>query len=311
MKKIICFLFFFCALTAAVKVSADTTADGPDLRPLVCIDADKIVNKTSVRRANFSGLVDRLTHELVQCGIYRVMTMKDFAATLVDNEKFAVAADDGGKGTKTQTPAYSIRLTVTAYGISNEKGKDVLYGNVGLNAVASVEFILTLVDGRSGQTLKSANISSTKVAQVQAIAGERKRGNYDQIALQAACKDASQKVVRELLKFTPFYVLDVNGQQVMIDAPASVAPAGSTFDIFKLGRAIRNRRTGKVIRRETRICTIRITNPGEDGSTGVIFQLYTNDPVKTDYIARPAEVPAAAVQAPAQSAPAPSVAAPF
>ena len=287
-------------------------ADGPDMRPLVCIEKDKIANKTDNRRANFSALIDRLNHNLVQCGIYRVIDMQNLADVLKDNEKFAAVADDGGKETKIQTPGFFIRMNVTQYGFSSEVQRDALYGQTSRNEVATVELILTLVDMRTGQTVKSANISRTAVAAATAAPGSAKAGNYREQSLQEACRYVCEDILKVLYQFTPFYVMDVNGQEVMIDAPAQVAPVNSTFDIFKTGKAIRNRRTGKVTRRETKICTIVITAPGEDGSTGRVFQLYTQDPVKVDYIARPATAPAAvAAPATAPTAPVGTAAAPF
>lgn len=310
MKLMKYFLPVLCLCALILNLAAEEV-DGPDMRPLVCIEKDKIANKTDNRRANFSALIDRLNHNLVQCGIYRVIDMQNLADVLKDNEKFAAVADDGGKATNIQTPGFFIRMNVTQYGFSSEVQRDVLYGQNSRNDVATVELLLTLVDMRTGQTVKSANISRTAVAAVTAAPGSAKAGNYREQSLQEACRYVCEDIMKELYRFTPFYVIDVNGQDVMIDAPASVATAGSMFDIFKTGKAIRNRRTGKVIRRETRICTISITTPGEDGSTGRVVQLYTNDPVKTDYIARPAAAPVVVTAPAAAPAPTGTAAAPF
>ena len=285
------------------------SASEQDMRPRVCIDTKKVVNKTDDPRANFQGLIDRLNHELVQCGMYRVIRMADFESTLVDNEKFAVAADDGGQKTNIKTPGYFIRLTVMKYGHSHEKRRDVLYGSETLNQVATVELILTLVDMRTAETITSRNIKRTAIANVNAGIGERKVGNYDEQSMQSATKYVCLDIINELVKYTPFNVMDVNGQEIMIDAPPSIAKVGSLFDIFKAGKAIRNRRTGKVTLRETKICTISITSVGEDSCTGNIVKVYTQEPVKVDYIVRPST--AVVVQQAAPAAAAPSAAAPF
>lgn len=296
--------FFPVILTAAVWAlsgfAAEAEADGPDLRPIVCIDKDKIVNKTPQKDANFSALIDRLGHELVQSSVYRVVDMKNLAGALKLNEKFAVAGDDGGKKTEIRTPGFFIRLTISRYGFTTEKSQDAIYGVVSHKEFATVELILTVVDMKTAQIVKSANISRSAAANTAAAPGSAKIGNFREQALQEACQYVCQDIVKELLKLTPFYVMDVNGNEIMIDAPASVAPAGALFDIFSVGKAIRNRRTGKVTRRETKICTIRITKPGEDGSSGQVVLLYAQEPVKVDYIARPAVT--AAPQAPANSA---------
>ena len=306
MKSLKYFLAVLMLCSVSVRITAEE-ADGPDMRPIVCIEKDKIHNKTDNRRANFAPLIDRLNHELVQSGIYRVIDMQNLADVFKDNEKFAVAADDGGNKTNIQTPGFFIRMSISQYGISSERSRDVLYGQTNLAEVATVELILTVVNMRTAETIKSANIKAAVAASVTAAPGSVKQGNYREQALQEASKAACQDILKELFKLTPFYVMDVNGYEVMIDAPASVAPVGSMFDIFKTGKAIRNRRTGKVTRRETKICTIRITAPGEDGSTGQVVQLYVQEPVKADYIARPVNAAPVAAAAPATAAPAPAV----
>ena len=280
------------------------------MRPRVCIDTKKIVNKTDNPKANFSALIDRLNHELVQCGMYRVMNMKDLESTLVDNEKFAVAADDGGNKTNIKTPGFYIRLAVTQYGISKERANDRVYGTSSLNSVATVELILTLVDMKTAETISSRNIKRTAVASISAVPGEVKTGNYHEQALQGANQAVCQDIIKELVKYTPFSVMDVTGNEVMIDAPPSMAKVGTLFDIFKPGRAIRNKRTGKVTRRETKLCTIQITSAGEDSCTGQIVKIYVQEAVQPDYIVRPST---AVLAAPAQAAaPAvPTAAAPF
>ena len=312
MKTAKLLLALFSFMGVIISLAANTT-DGPDMRPMVCIEKDKIQNRTDNKRANFIAMVDRLNHELVQCGLFRVIEMQNLADALKDNEKFAAVADDGGKGTAIKTPGFFIRMNILRYGISSERQVDRLYNKSKLSEVATVELILLVVDMRTSQTVKSVNIKRQATASVSAVGISRKVGNYREQALQEACQYVCQDIVKELIKLTPFYVMDVEGASIMIDAPNTVAPAGSLFDIFKTGKAIRNRRTGKVTRRETKICTIRITVPGEDGCKGEIVRSYVNVPVKVDYIARFASTPAvAAPAAPAAPIPAePSAANPF
>jgi hypothetical protein len=301
-------------LLAAALVSFAASAlhaddEGQDTRPIVCIESKKIQNKTDNPKANFSALVDRLNHELTQSGVYRVMDMKNLAAVHADTEKFAAATDDEGNQTKIQTPGFFVRMTILQYGVSSEKQRDALYGHVSGNEVATIELILTLVDMKTATTVASKNIKRTAMASVSVAPGGVKSGNYREQSLQEACSYTCQDIVKELIRYTPFYVMDCSGNSVMIDAPASVAPVGALFDIFETGKAVRNRRTGKVTRRETKICTIRITRPGEDGSYGNIVQFFAKKPVKVDYVARPAMITAPPAAVPAVRAP--SAAAPF
>lgn len=279
----------------------DDVTEGKDMRPIVSIDVANIKNKTDNPHANFQALIDRLNHELVQTGIYQVLNMEDLEKTLVDSEKFAVAADDGGTKTAVSSPAFYIRMTITTYGFSNEKTLDFYNVSERGDYVATVELILNLVNARTATTVASGNISATSLASNTSYQGQRKIGNYSEQALQAACKSACQKIVRELVKHTPFYVLDVEGNQVVTDIPPSVGKVGAYFDVYKPGRKIRNRRTGKVTQKETRITTIRLTSIGEDSSTGEIIYQPTS-PVTDKCIVRP--VPRQAQAAPQPGNPA-------
>ena len=316
---------FITGLLAAVIGFGVYAAGEQDMRPRVCIDTKKIVNKTDNPKANFSGLIDRLNHELVQCGMYRVMNMQDLESTLVDNEKFAVAADDGGNKTNIKTPGFYIRMTVTRYGWGERQITDIIHGSgIRRKLTANVELILTLVDMQTAETIKSCNIICEETDGKTYHAGERvqvdrrdrnnirfdKMNNDTEQILQAANQKACQKIIMELVKVTPFSVMDVNGNEIMIDAPASIAPNGTLFDIFKPGRAIRNKRTGKVTRRETKLCTIKITSAGEDSCTGQIVTIYVQEAVQPDYIVRPSTEKSAA-PAPAAAPAVPTAAAPF
>lgn len=308
MKKVISYIFVLLSLLSVQGLAA-AEEDAKDTRAIICIDTQKLVNKTDIKRANFSALVDRLTHEFTSNGVYRVVTMENFAAALTDLEKWTAGADVDAGGTKIVPPAYQIRLTVVKYGISSAVGRN-MYGSTTRNEFADVEFIMTIVDAKTALTMKSVNISSRKMANAAVAARTKRISNDREQVLQAACQDACKKAVAEMMKYAMFYVIDVNGQQVTIDAPPSVAAVGSSFDIFKTGKKIRNRRTGKVRLQEIKVATIRITAQNEEDCTGAVAQTYTRDQIKTDYIARPAQQQFVPVTA-APGAVAPSGARPF
>ena len=258
------------AVLCAGAVFAQAQQDGPDTRPIVSIDAKDIKNKTGNPGANFQALIDRLTHELTQTGIYRVLNMEDMAKALTDSEKFTAAADDGGVKTAIRSHAFYIRMTVTAYGFSSGSANDYYTQAQNHTETARVELILTMVNARTGITVASKNIDAASITQVTAQAGQTVSGNYNEQALQAACQTACKKIVAELIRYTPFYILDIENNQITTDIPASAAKVGDLFDIFALGKKIRNRRTGKVIQSETKIGLLRLISVGEDSSTGVL-----------------------------------------
>ncbi len=303
--KIICgAVLLTCSVFSTLQ--AQEMEEGPDMRPLVSIDVKGIKNKTDQPNANFSALIDRLNHELVQTGIYRVMNEEDFEKVLIDAEKYGAAADDGGAQTAVSTPAFFIRMAITTYGNFTDRAKDLYSGGKTLRDVAKVELILTLVDGRTGVPLKSGNISGTAIAKVSAEFGESKIGNYQEQALQAACQDACKKIVKLLVQYTPFYILSIEGDQVMTDIPPSIGQVGALYDVFKLGKVIKNRRTGKILRSEKRIGTIQLISLSEEYSTGKIVE--ASGTITEECILKPA---VRVAPAPRRQPPPPSSAVPF
>lgn len=255
-------LFFFAILgTSAAFAQAEVAEeDGPDIRPMVYIDAKAIENKSDNKEANFKGLIDRLNNGLTECSIYRVINLSDLTAGAADDDLFKVVADDGGKESKVETPAMKVYMTVMQYGFAKAKSQD-MYGTATATYQAKIELILKVVDMRTKETLKSKNISRT------AIGTATTQANLVEQVLQEANKLVVNDIIDELIKITPFYVLDVENDEVVIDAPANRLVKGQELPVFKKGKAIRNRRTGKVTARESQVATIYVVTIGEDSVT--------------------------------------------
>lgn len=252
-------------LTAAILFAAPVFAEddveaGPDMRPYVYIDAKAIENKTDNSGANFKGLIDRLDNGLTECGIYRVINSKSISEGTKDDDAFSVVADDGGKESKIETPAMKIYMTVMQYGFASSSGTD-MYGKSSSTRQAKIELILKVVDMRTKETLKSKNISrsATGVATAQANLAEQ--------VLQEANKKVVNDIISELVKLTPFNVLDVEEGEVVVDAPASSVKPGMQLVVYKKGKALRNRRTGKVTAKQKKVAVIGVVTIGEDSVT--------------------------------------------
>jgi len=151
-------------------------------------------------------------------------------------------------------------MTVMQYGFAKTDSQD-MYGNATAIYQAKIELILKVVDMRTKETLKSKNISraATGTATTQA--------NLIEQVLQEANKMVVNDIIDELIKITPFYVLDVENDEVVIDAPANRLVKGQELPVFKKGRAIRNKRTGKITARESQVATIYVVTLGEDSVT--------------------------------------------
>lgn len=297
-------------VSAAYADDDDDVKDGPDTRALVHIGAQYIENKTDDPKANFKGMIDRLDFSLSACGVYRVINEKSLGDGMKNDEKFSVAADDGGKKSNVSTPDMLVYLTIMQYGFAKTAGTD-MYGQSSATQQAKIELILKVVDARTKETLGNPqNISRSATGTATATA------NLTEQVLQTANKQVVDDIVDALVKLTPFNVLDVENGEVVVDVPSTKVKPGQQLTVLKKGKKIKNKRTGKVTAKESQVATIGVQTLSEDSVT---CKLLTGE-IKPDedaeegceydkYVVR---IPTGAPQAPAVvpvAAPAPATAA--
>lgn len=307
MKKML-LAFAAMASVAWVAFAEDETENGPDMRPLVFVDEKAIENKTNVANVNFGGLVDRLNHALVESGIYRVLTPKDIGAGLVDDQLFASLATDGGKESTMKTPALKVSLTIMQYGYAQASNQD-MYGKTTATQQAKIELILRVVDMRSRETLKAKNLSRSATGKSAA------ESNLGEQVLQEACRLVVGDIVETLVSLTSFYVLDVENGEVVVDVPSNRVKPGQQLVVYKKGRKIRSKRTGKVTARESQVAVLGVQTLSEESVTckllsgaiapdanaaeGCEYDAYMVRIPETDGIQPPAPTAAPAVSTPA------------
>lgn len=247
-----------CAI-GAVYARAEEE-NGPDVRPLVFVDEKAIENKTDVSKANFSGLVDRLNNALTESGIYRVLTPKDIGAGLVDDQLFKSLATDGGGENELRTPALKIAMTIMQYGYASAASRD-MYGRSSATMQAKIELVIRVVNMRSRETVKSKNISRSATGNATA------QSNLGEQVLQTALKTVVDDIVETLVTLTPFSVLDVENGEVTVDVPPNRVKPGQQLIVYKRGRKVRNKRTGKITAKESQVAVIGVQTLSEDSVT--------------------------------------------
>ncbi len=318
MEKIKWVLVAAAVSAATAPAWAEDDEKGEDTRPYVSINQEDIVNKTPNKTANFSSFIDRLNNDLVETGLYRVMSMEDAMKAVKKADQMSVIADDGGGGTKIATPGFFVGMTITTYGVTDAASQNALTGAATGSRVAKIELILKVVDARTAETIKSKNIDGSAVGQVTGAAS-----NLREQVLQSAMKKACEKIVYELIKLTPFGVLDVENGVVSLDVPGSLkimgkpVQPGTQFVVSKLSKGKKSKRTGKVTRSEKQVALVSVTSVGEDSCSaqilsGAITPIGDDEDTQYDpYIVKINEG-AAATPIPAAAAPAPdNGAAPF
>ena len=237
----------------AAKKEADAKADeAEDVRPLIPIYRDNIENKTGSKAADFSVFADCLDHELVSTGLYRVMNKEDRIVT--------------------PTPSFFIGLTINSYGITSVAGQNAPTGSVTATEAGKIELVLKVMDARTAETIKAVNISGSVMGQMTDAAG-----NLSQQALQAAAKKACEKLVYELIKLTPFRILDVENDVVKIDVPGTIKimgkplRPGAQFTVSRIRKGLKSKHAGKGVRSETLVAVVEVTSVGKNSCSARIL----------------------------------------
>lgn len=269
---------FSCAvLCFAVDVRAEEE-EAADVRPVISIDQKFIENKTSVKNLNFAALVDRLTHEFTQLGVYRVVNAKDMEELLKNNEVEWVLFDDIGEPNKPLRRACYIRFVVSMYGWRTTTAHNQLYGTNAQQIVAELEAILFLVDSKTGKQIKSVNLEPVKVVK-DLVTGphQRSTANLGEVALQEAARKLAKASVHETIKITKFAVYDVDGKtgKIMIEPAAGFAKVGDCYKILRPGKKIKTRRGTSY--RTKDIGILQVTEVDEEYSNAVLIQLFEKD----------------------------------
>ena len=245
------------------KKDADAKADeAEDMSPLIPIYKDNIENKTDSRAAAFSVFIDCLDLELVSTGLYRVMNKDDRVKVENDN------------GFVTPTPSFFIGMTINSYGITSAaKQQNELSGSVTGMEIGEIELVLKVMDARTAEMIKAVNIKGSAVGQMT----DAVVSNLRQRVLQAAAKKACEKIVYELIKLTPFGILDVKNGVVMIDVPGTLKimgkplRPGTQFTVLKLRKGLKSKHAGKGVRSETLVAVVEVTSVGKDSCSARIL----------------------------------------
>ena len=224
-----------------------------------------------------------------------------------------IGDDDAGGGTKITTPGFFVGMTITTYGLTSAGGQNALTGSIQGTELAKIELILKIVDARTGETIKSKNIDGSAAGQVTDAAS-----NLREQVLQAATKKACEKIVYELVKLTPFGVLDVENGVVSLDVPGSLKimgkplQPGTQFVVSKLSKGKKSKRTGKVTRSEKQVALVGLTSVGEESCSAQILSGAIppiGDDEDTQYDPYIVKINEGAVSPPVPHAPAPAPAA--
>ena len=243
----------------------DGLTEGKDTRKVILIMNNSIVDKTehanTKRASNFSSFVERLSHEFVTTGMYRIILESSIAQNLENNGKLGVVRneDDETDGRGVPRHDYNIALTIVQYGFAGRIDINK-FGNKTQRNEAIVEVILQVSDGR-----RTSEIKNSYHYKDSALLSSTGGGNLQEQALQTANDKVARKVVRDFLTFTPIYILGYEGGTYTLDASPQAYPLNTMLTVRTKGKRVRSRRTGKIVpTRGKDVAILRVTSKAEE-----------------------------------------------
>ncbi len=267
------FLLPLMALSLALPANAladddeedDGLTEGKDTRKVILIMNDSIVDKTehanTKRASNFSGFVERLSHEFVTTGMYRIILESSIADARKNNGILGVVRneDDETDGRGGPSHDYNIALTIVQYGFAGRIDTNK-FGNKTQRNEAIVEVILQVSDGRRNGVITNSYTYKDS-AQLSSTGG----GNLQEQALQTANAKVAKKVVRDFLTFTPIYILGYEGGTYTLDASPQTYPLNTMLTVRTKGKRVKSRRTGKLTYTKGKdVAILQVTSKAED-----------------------------------------------
>ena len=243
----------------------DGLTEGKDTRKVILIMNNSIVDKTehanTKRASNFSSFVERLSHEFVTTGMYRIILESSIADARKNNGILGVVRneDDETDGRGGPSHDYNIALTIVQYGFAGRIDTNK-FGNKTQRNEAIVEVILQVSDGRRNGVITNSYTYKDS-AQLSSTGG----GNLQEQALQTANAKVAKKVVRDFLTFTPIYILGYEGGTYTLDASPQTYPLNTMLTVRTKGKRVKSRRTGKLTYTKGKdVAILKITSKGED-----------------------------------------------
>ena len=251
---------------------------------------------------SFSDMVEGVLAEL---NIYRVITDNAIGRSVQDEEIFNfLNGDNPKKEMKITVPGYRLELdlmqcssqlheqkksAVSAIGGGKKKriGNVVAVKTHTTKRKAVVEIQFKIYDISTQTTIFSEKITRVKEdkSTSSSVAGLQIRGHKggkmldDADSLLSLAADEVMYELSERLKDSQTYhIVTCSDDAILtLDAPSGVVAPGDIMKVMSLGRAAASKKTGKTIRSETHVATIRVTASNDEGSTAEFVEIKDPD----------------------------------
>ncbi|MCF6176238.1 MAG: CsgG/HfaB family protein [Victivallaceae bacterium] len=237
MKKII-LLGIVCCLSVMASVSHAE-------KMIISIGSFK--NKTSAPSKMLNTLIDRITNGIVNTRKFNVIDNARLKETMTEHKKVDMGLSDAKgapKKGKIKSAGYVLYGTVLALGAKAAVVR--MSGVTGKRFTGSVELNIRFMDIESGELVASKTVKGSKIVSQLVSGAQASGGNQEEVAMQDAIQDASNKVVGKLMELAyPTKIIKVGKRNVTVNLPEERAKKGQLWHVFEVGETILDPDTGE------------------------------------------------------------------
>ena len=312
MKTVFSITILLLSLLMGASVQANENNPAAiDKRPVLLINSKDMHDRRrgDHKNANDDGYLksfsDMVEGVLAELNIYRIITDNAIGRSVQDEELFKfLSGDDSKKEMKITVPGYRLELDLMQCSVQMHDKKSSSVATIGhgrgkkrrmepVVAVhhtkkrkAVVEILFKIYDISTQTTIFSEKITRVKEDESisSAVAGSQMRHHKggkmldDADSLLSLAADEVMHELSERLKDSQTYhIVGCSDDAILtLDAPSGVVAPGDVMKVMSLGRTAASKKTGKKIRSETQVATIRVTASNDEGATAEFIEI--NDP---------------------------------
>lgn len=319
MKNVIRLLLVMLVSGLSVDhIWADDGAVVTDKRPVLLIQAKDVHDVRRGSRGDgdggvpLQGIANVVEGVLADLKIYRIITDNAVERSIQDEELFRfLNGDTNASDMKITVPGYRLGMDVTQFETdehTEEKSMIVPTGgkkhkNRISNLVAAKSQTTTrkvtvgiqfkIIEVKTQETIfaekvvksSSQESKATKAFGIKMGASRKsgKRLDTSDYLLAEVVDDLMIDFVEKLKDSQSYHVIACSDDgKLTVDAPSGVVQPGDVMKVIRLGEATVSRKTGKTIRPETHIATVRVTASTDESAT-VEFLEIDDDAVEGDW----------------------------
>jgi curli biogenesis system outer membrane secretion channel CsgG len=228
---------------------------------LPCVAVGNFINKSTIRNANFSSLVDRMTDAIVNTRKFQVIDnarVKEFVEERQGKIDGGIARNDGNE-TGIAIAGFLIYGTVMNCQIDKKETQNRYFKSVKITC--SIELNLRFSDVASGKILASKTVRGEYVSTRSIDSNSSLETNFEQAAFDGAIQKVSENSCNALMELAyPAKIITINNKKsIYVNLSMEKTIQGDIYEVYKTEGELRDPDTGLSLgAAEIQIARIRI-----------------------------------------------------